>query len=151
MVINNKSDFLKRNKMTKEEESILSYFIDSMESRGESYNTVVISFDEVVIKEIEKKYSVSFSDESKKTIFNKLISHEYIAYMFFGGEEYSGMKITLKGLGAINSIRLKREQLEKRSILKKLSDGIENHKGLATFIGTMLAILTIIFKYMECR
>lgn len=137
--------------MTKEEESILSYFIDSMESRGESYNTVIISFDEVVIKEIEKKYSVSFSDESKKTIFNKLISHEYIAYMFFGGEEYSGMKITLKGLGAINSIRLKREQLEKRSILKKLSDGIENHKGLATFIGTMLAILTIIFKYMECR
>lgn len=151
MVINNKSDFLKRNKMTKEEESILSYFIDSMESRGESYNTVIISFDEVVIKEIEKKYSVSFSDESKKTIFNKLISHEYIAYTFFGGEEYSGMKITLKGLGAINSIRLKREQLEKRSILKKLSDGIENHKGLATFIGTMLAILTIIFKYMECR
>lgn len=151
MVINNKSDFLKRNKMTKEEESILSYFIDSMESRGESYNTVIISFDEVVIKEIEKKYSVSFSDESKKTTFNKLISHEYITYAFSCGEEYSGLKITLKGLSAINSIRLKREQLEKRSILKKLSDGIENHKGLATFIGTMLAILTIIFKYMECR
>lgn len=73
--------------MTKKEESILSYFIDSMESRGESYNTVIISFDEVVINEIEKKYSVSFSDESKKTIFNKLISHEYIAYMFIGGEE----------------------------------------------------------------
>jgi len=137
--------------MTKEEESILSYFIDSMESRGESYNTVIISFDEAVINEIKEKHSISFSDESKKNIFNKLLSHEYIAYAFFGGEEYSGIKITLKGLSAINSIRLKREQLEKRSILKKLSDGIENHKGLATFVGIMLTILTIIVKYMECK
>lgn len=137
--------------MTKEEESILSYFIDSMESRGESRNTVIISFDEAVINEIKEKYSISFNDESKKTIFNKLLSHEYIAYTFIGEEEYFGMKITLKGLSAINSIRLKREQLDKRSILKKLSDGIENHKGLATFVGIMLTIITIIFKYMECR
>lgn len=61
------------------------------------------------------------------------------------------MKITLKGWVLINSIRLKREQLEKEAFLKKLSDGIENHKGLATFIGIMLTVITIIFKYMECK
>ena len=61
------------------------------------------------------------------------------------------MQITLKGVGVINSIKAKEAQLKNRNFLKKLSNGIENHKGLATFVGIMIAIITLILKYVECK
>lgn len=129
--------------MTKEEQAILSYFVDMMEENGQTYTLTRINFDDVTLKNIQKKYDVII-EKNKSKLFNKLLSHEYIQYSYIGGgEEYSGMQITLKGLGVINSIKVKQEQLKKRNLLKKISDGIENHKGLATFIGIMLTIITL--------
>ena len=137
--------------MTKEEQAILSYFIEAMEKNGVKYNQITIDFDNATISTIQEEYHVAIDANNKSSALNKLLSHEYIQYSYFGSQEYFGMRITSKGVGVINSIKAKEEQLKKRNFLKKLSDNIENHKGLATFVGAMIATITLILKFAECK
>jgi hypothetical protein len=137
--------------MTKEEQAILTYFIDTMENNGVKHTLITIDFDDATLSSIQEKHHVTINSNNKHNLLNKLLSHEYIQYSYFGSQEYSGMQITSKGVGVINSIKAKEEQLKKRSFLKKLSDSIESHKGLATFVGAMIAIITLILKVVECK
>jgi len=137
--------------MTKEEQAILNYFIVAMEENGVRHNLIRIDFDDVTLSDIQEKYHVTIDSNNKSIVLNKLLSHEYIQYSYIGAQEYFGMQITSKGVGVINSIKAKEEQLKKRNFLKKLSDAIENHKGLATFVGAMIAIITLILKFVECK
>jgi len=137
--------------MIKEEQAILSYFIEAMEENGVKYTLINVDFDDTTLSTIQEKYHVTIDSSNKSNILNKLLSHEYIQYSYFGGQEYSGIQITPKGVGVINSIKAKEEQLKNRSFLKKLSDDIESHKGLATFVGIMIAIITLILKYVEYK
>lgn len=136
--------------MTKEEQSILSYFVDKMEIEGVKYNVVWIDFDENTLNEINTIYKIYIKMNDREKLLNKLISHEFIKYSYFGGEEFSGIQITQKGMGIVNSLRAKEEQRRNRKILKKLSDAIEDHKGLATFMGLVITasigIVTLILK-----
>lgn len=136
--------------MTKEEQSILKYFVDEMEFHGVKATLIRISFDDETLQAIENKYHVTLNSENKASILKKLISHEYIQYTYMNAEEFGGMQITSKGLGIVNSIRAKEEQRQNRKTLKKLSDAIEDHKGLATFIGLVITasigIVTLILK-----
>lgn len=130
---------------------ILSYFIEAMEENGVKHHLISVDFDDATLSSIQEKYHVTIDSNNKSSVLNKLLSHEYIQYSYFGGQEYFGIQITSKGVGVINSIKAKEEQLEKRSFFKKISDGIENHKGLATFVGAMIAIITLILKFVECK
>lgn len=137
--------------MTKEEQSILKYFVDEMEFHGVKSTLIRISFDDETLLAIADKYQITLNSENKASILKKLISHEYIQYTYMNAEEFGGMQITPKGLGIVNSLRAKEEQRQNRKILKKLSDAIEDHKGLATFIGLVITasigIVTLILKF----
>lgn len=137
--------------MTKEEQSILSYFVDKMELEGVKYNLVWINFDENILNEINTIYRIDIKTNDREKLLNKLISHEFVQYSYFGGEEFSGIQITQKGMGIVNSLRVKEEQRRNRKTLKKISDAIEDHKGLATFIGLVITasigIVTLILKF----
>lgn len=137
--------------MTKEEQSILKYFVDEMEFHGVKFTLIRISFDDETLVAIENKYQVTLNSENKAIILKKLISHEYIQYTYMNAEEFGGMQITPKGLGVVNSLKAKEEQRRNRKTLKKISDAIEDHKGLATFIGLVITasigIVTLILKF----
>jgi len=137
--------------MTKEEQSILNYFVDEMESHGLKSTLIRISFDDEALRAIENKYKITLNADNKSIILKKLISHEYIKYTYMNAEEFGGMQITSKGVGVVNSLRAKEEQRRNRKMLKKISDAIEDHKGLATFIGLLITasigIVTLILKF----
>lgn len=137
--------------MTKEEQVILSYFIEEMEKNGVKNTMIWVDFDDATLLCIQSKYHVTIDSNNKSNVLNKLLSHEYLQYSYMGSQEYFGMQITLKGVGVITSIKAKEEQLKNRGFLKKLSDDIESHKGLATFVGIMIAIITLILKYVEYK
>jgi hypothetical protein len=136
--------------MTKEEQSILEYFVDEMEFHGVQSTLIRVSFDDETILAIENKYQITLNSENRAVILKKLISHEYIQYTYMNAEEFGGMQITPKGVGVVNSLRAKDEQRRNRKMLKKISDAIEEHKGLATFIGLVITasigIVTLILK-----
>lgn len=141
--------------MTKEEQSILNYFVDKMELEGVKYNLVWIDFDENTLNEINTVYKIDIKMDDREKLLNKLISHEFVQYSYFGGEEFSGIQITQKGMAIVSSLRAKEEQRRNRKMVKKISDAIEDHKGLATFIGLLITasigVVTLILKIKGCE
>lgn len=133
--------------MTKEEQVILFHFVDTMEKEGHTINLVHITFTDSEREIINKQYNIKITYENMEEILNRLLSHEYIKYTIFGGEPFSHLKLTLKGLGIVNSIRNKEEQKKQKSNLKKASDYVEDHKGLFLAFGFAVALITLILKF----
>lgn len=133
--------------MRKEEQAILSYFTHKSEDTGKKLDHTIVDFDDATLSTIQEKYHVSIDVNNKSNVLNQLLSHGYIQYLAkLGIEEYCGMKITPKGSDVIKEIKEKEEQLKNRNFLKKLSDCTENYKGLATFTGIMIAIITLVYN-----
>lgn len=136
--------------MDNNEQAILYFFVDEMEREGVKHTLVHIDFDEQTINDINSKYSINMTLALAKESIKKLTAHEYIQYSYLGGDAFSGLQITTKGIGVVTSIRAKKEALKNRTPLKKISDAIENHKGLATFVGILISatigILALVFK-----
>ncbi len=136
--------------MDKNEQAVLSFFVDEMEQKGLKHTLIYIDFDEQNIGQINAKYATNITFVELKEIIMKLLAHEYIKHAYLGADTYSGLQITTKGVGVVTSLRAKKEALKNRSFLKKVSDAIENHKGLATFIGILISatigVLALVFR-----
>lgn len=134
--------------MTKEEQIILRYFVDEMEKAGKKQNFIILTFDESLIDEMNKIYSTKITLVSIEQLINKLLSGGYIQNSYHGSR-LENLQITTKGIGVVNSIKAKEEQVKNKSLIKKISDWIEEHKGLVTIIGLLLAFITVMFKLRE--
>lgn len=132
--------------MNKEERVFLEYFVYTMESQGLTSKQALISFSEEKLQEINKKYKTDISVEKMEIILNKLISREYIKRNYLGGG-FLGLEITSKGVGIIISLRSKEESKKKRKFFKKISDYIEDHKGIFALVGILIAAIGLYFKY----
>ncbi len=135
--------------MIKEEQIILRYFVDKMEKAGKKQNLIILTFDENLINEINKVYSTKITLVSVEQLINKLLSGEYIQHPYFSSSCLENLQITTKGVGVVNSIEAKEEQIKNKSLMKKMSDWIEEHKGLVTVIGLLIAFITLMFKLRE--
>lgn len=129
--------------MTKEEQVILFHFVDTMEKEGHTINIVHISFTDSEREIINQKYKIQITIEKMEEVLNRLLSHEYLKYTTMGGEPFSNLQLTLKGLGIVNSIRSKEEQKKQKSFLKRASDYVEDHKGLFLALGFVIALTTL--------
>ncbi|MCG3676149.1 hypothetical protein [Aliarcobacter butzleri] len=133
--------------MNKEERVFLEYFVDNMESKGLTIKTVHISFSEEELKEINEKYKTKITLEKMREVLNKLLSHEYLKRAYLNGDNFSGLELTLKGLGVVNSLRSKEETKKKRKLLKKISDYVEDHKGIFLVLGFLITVITLFLKF----
>lgn len=132
--------------MTEEEKIVLFYFVDTMEAQGVTVKGLHIIFSPETVEEMNKKYSKTITFEKTIENLNRLLSHEYVKRASLGNAHLH-LSITSKGLGVVNSLRKKEEDLKNRSILKKLSDYIEDHKGLFVLLGSIGLIITLILKF----
>lgn len=133
--------------MNKEERIFLEHFVDNMESKGLTIKTVHISFSEEELKIINEKYKTNVTLEKMKEVLNKLLSHEYLKRAYLNGDNFSGLELTLKGLGVVNSLRSKEETKKKRKLLKKISDYVEDHKGIFLVLGFLITVITLFLKF----
>lgn len=133
--------------MNKEERIFLEHFVDNMESKGLTIKTVHISFSEEELKIINEKYKTNVTLEKMKEVLNKLLSHEYLKRAYLTGDNFSGLELTLKGLGVVNSLRSKEETKKKRKLLKKISDYVEDHKGIFLVLGFLITVITLFLKF----
>jgi hypothetical protein len=134
--------------MIKEELSILEYFVEQMELHGATINGVLLTFNPEQVEEINKKYDLDSSFEDTVKVLNKLTSHEYLT-IYSLGNEYLHLKITHKGVGVVNSVRSKEKKLKERTILKKFSDYIVEHKGIFIFLGSILSLSLFYYKVIK--
>ena len=132
--------------MKKEEKAILSYFVDEMERKGYTRQTVLISFTDEVIDEINIKYSTTISEETLDVYINKLLASEHLTHGCLSGCKNSNMQITSKGVAVVTSVRAKEELLKTRTPLKKFSDFIDDHKSIITLVAIILALTSFVLK-----
>ena len=132
--------------MTQEEKAILSYFVEKMECKGYTRQTVLVSFTDEVIDEINIKYSTPISEETIDMYINKLVASEHLTHRCLSGCKNSNMQVTSKGVAVITSLRVKEEQLKNRTLLKKVSDFIDEHKGVLTLTAILLALASFVLR-----
>ncbi len=121
---------------------ILNHVIDYMESTGSTYKIVMFSVDQELVDQVntDNKTSYSLSELEKAT--DKCLAQEWLEHATLGSGRYGSLRITPKGVGAARSKRKSEEQKANRSVLKKASDYVEEHKGLFVVLGFLIALLT---------
>ena len=125
---------------------ILNNVLDYMESTGNTYKTVRISINEELVGEINESNGSSYTVEELQSAADKCIAHEWLKHTVMGAGPYGSLGITPRGVGAARSKRKSEEMKESRSLLKKASDYIEDHKGLFVVLGFLLTLATFALK-----
>ena len=119
-----------------------------MESTGSTYKLVSLAINEELVGEINNDCNTNYSLGELEKAADKCLAHEWLTHATMGRGKYGSLRITPKGVGAARSKRKSDELKTSRSWLKKLSDIIEDHKGLLIFLAAILALATFILKLL---
>lgn len=125
---------------------ILNNILNFMESNGTTYKLVEISINQDLVEEINEANKSSCSLEELQKAADKCLAHEWLKQGYVGGDKYSHLRITPKGIGAARSKKKSDELKASRSFLKKSSDYIDEHKGLFIVLGFLLTLATFALK-----
>ena len=121
---------------------ILNHVIDYMESTGSTYKLVTLSIDQELVGQINKENKTSYTLAELEKATDKCLAHEWLEHATIGSGKYDSLRITPKGVGAAISKRKSEEHKSSRSLIKKASDYVEDHKGLFVVLGFLLALAT---------
>ena len=127
---------------------ILNNVIDHMESTGSTYKLVRLSIDQGLLDEINKTNKTNYTLEELQKATDRCLAHEWLVHTIMGGGKHGNLGITPKGVGAARSKRRGEELKASRGFLKKVSDYIEDHKGLFVVLGFLLALATFALKVL---
>ena len=98
--------------------------------------------------EINNVNKTNYTLEALQKAADKCFAHEWLEHAELGCGKYGGLRITPKGVGAARSKRKSEELKASRGRLKKVSDYIEDHKGLFVVLGFLLALATFALKLL---
>ena len=125
---------------------VLAIFVDEMESEGLSRKLIRLSVDDAFVGRLSAKLGVSTSLEPLQKLTDRCLANEWLEHTSMGCGQYGFLAITTTGLGVVRSKQKSEEVKRSRSNLKKLSDVIEDHKGLFIALGALLALATVALK-----
>ena len=128
------------------EYAILNVFLTRMDEKGESRKLVSLSIDEDMLEIINSKFDSKLSIEDLKKLADRCFANEWLEHFVIGAGKYGELILTTTGFGVARSLQRKKEALEQRSALKKMSDYIEEHKGLFIFLGSLIALIGLLIK-----
>jgi hypothetical protein len=129
---------------------ILSNITDFMESSGTTYRAVSFSVDQDLANQINTKHGTNYSVQDLEKAVDKCIAHEWIERRSLDGK-YSHLGITPKGVGAARSRTRSEEIKASRSWIKRVSDYIEDHKGLFVVLGFIVTLATFASKFFGVK
>jgi len=125
--------------------AILTNIVNYMEKEGATREVVSFNIDELLVNEIYGSTGQQYTIEDLQKAADKSVAHEWIKHRSIG-EKYHHLAITEKGVGIVRSIRQQEIARKNRKLLKKVSDYIEDHKGLMIFLGFVVALSTLLIK-----
>ncbi|QBM19238.1 hypothetical protein MARI_33840 (plasmid) [Marinobacter sp. JH2] len=128
-----------------EEFHLLGIWVDEMEASGSNRNLVGISVTEDLQNRIYSLYGINVELDDIYRMADKCLAHEWLENKYLGNK-YEDLFITTGGVGVVRSKVLSDSRKRNRSGLKKISDWIEEHKGLTALIGLGLAISTLWYR-----
>jgi len=124
---------------------ILNNIIDYMESTGTTYKLVTLSINQKIVEEINEENKTSYTLQELEKATDKCLAYEWLTHRSCGSK-YASLGITPKGVGAARSKRKAEEIKSTRSLMKRVSDYIEEHKGLFVVLGFIVTVGTFALK-----
>ena len=125
----------------------LTTLLRSSRKAGATRSTVSFGIGEDTVEEIYEATGHQYTVEELQKATDKCIAHEWIKHKSIG-EKYNYLEITEKGVGIVRSIRAQELAKKNRKPLKKLSDFIEDHKGLMVALGFFVALAGLFVKFI---
>lgn len=116
-----------------------------MESTGTTYKLVSLSIDQKFVEEINEDNKTSYTLQELEKATDKCLAYEWLTHIS-SGPKYGSLGITPKGVGAARSKRKAEEINSSRGLIKRVSDYIEDHKGLFVVLGFFITVGTFALK-----
>ena len=123
---------------------LLQLYVKQMEREGSNRKLVRINIDESVVKQLSAA-GFSTTIAQAQQLADRCLANEWLEHTVMGGK-YIDLALTASGFGIVRSRQLRQQQLESRSWLKRVSDYIEDHKGLFIALGVVIALAGLLAK-----
>ncbi|MGO9445199.1 MAG: hypothetical protein ACLPXB_10540 [Thiobacillaceae bacterium] len=123
---------------------LLRLFVEQLEREGLDRKQGLFAIDESVIAQLAVA-GFSITVAQAQQLAGRCLANEWLEHEMLGGK-YVGLSLTASGLGIVRSRRLRQQQLESRTWLKRVSDYIEEHKGLFIALGAVLGLAGLVAK-----
>ncbi len=123
----------------------LEVFYQEMIRNGNTYKDTTIKIDNKLVEDIYENHNVSLTLNDLKELTKICKANDWLEY---GATMcVASYRLSLSGLGVVKSKRLQKETSQKRNLLKKLSDSIEEHKGLFVLLTVLIAFAVLLIRY----
>jgi len=130
-----------------DEYDFLDHFYQEMLRVGQARNLIRLSVNARMVEEIYKKSAISVTENELQKMADICLANSWVEHTAMGVGQYGNLQLTTTGFGVAKSKQKKTELLNNRSVFKKVSDYIEDHKGLFILLGFMIAIAGLLIKY----
>lgn len=128
---------------------LLRLYVEEMEHRGVSRQQMWIAIDEEIVARLSAEDFETTLPQVQK-LADKCIAKGWLEHNGrVGRHAYDNLELTATGLGVIRSRQLRQRQLEDRGRLKRISDYIEDHKGLFLLLGSVVTISGLIITIIK--
>jgi hypothetical protein len=127
---------------------VLAVFVDEMEEHGANRNLVRLTIDANFAEKLSAKLKTEVALETAHKLADRCLANEWLEHTSIGSDQYGVLKLTATGFGVVCSKQKSDAQKKSRTRLKKLSDMIEDHKGLAVAIGVLVALAGVAIKFL---
>jgi|GEM_PF-662970 len=130
-----------------DEYDFLDLFYQEMLVQGQAHNLIRLSANARMVEDIYEKTRISITENELQQVADICLANSWVNHATMGSGKYGNLQLTTIGIGVAKSKKKQSEILSKKSILKKSSDYIEEHKGLFIFLGFVVAVVGLIINY----
>lgn len=128
---------------------LLIHILECCKGSGNRHDHVRFDVDHKLVEELYDRYGFQPSIDELKKIVDRCYSREWLEHAYLGSGRHNGLKLTTKGMGVATSKRKSEELRKNRSLPKRTSDYIEDHKGLFLLLGSFIAITGLIISILK--
>ncbi len=123
---------------------LLRLFVDEMERQGSNRKLVRLDIDDSFVGQL-MALGLETTIAQAQRLADRCLANEWLEHTVMGGK-YISLSLTAAGFGVVRSRQLRKQQLDGRGFLKKVSDYIEDHKGLFVALGVVIALAGLLAK-----
>lgn len=129
---------------------VLQEIVKHMEQTGSTRKQVRLSVDAELLHQLNQHTKEKYNIEDVRKAVDKCLAHQWLEKIGLGNSGYTNLRITEKGVGIAVS-KTKQEELKAaRSMLKRASDYVVEHKGLFILLGIVVSFLAVIVRFWRC-
>lgn len=129
-----------------DEYDFLDLFYQEMLTTGQSSNLVRFTVNARMVETVYDNSKKLVTENELKKFADVCLANDWLKHTTMGVGKYGNLQLTTVGLGVVKSKQKQKELSNNKSTLKKVSDYIEDHKGLFVFLGFVIALVGLLIK-----